>query len=355
MRERELFIQALDIADPAARSRFLDRVCRGDRALREGLDSLLSWHARGEGWLEEPLPERLAAEHALVADADTPPDVGARAGQGLGPDDPRELGGVRLLGPLPDTPFGPAWSGIDEAGDLPVIVKMLDAAWARDPQARGRFLATARSLSALRHASLPRVVAVGESPLPWIASERVDALPLAAIGPRPDPDATLRLGIDLAGALGAIHDVGLVHRALSPEVVFVSTGSSAPRVWLVDVGLAQALGGPTVPVPPGARPGFLAPEQVLGGPLDPLDHRPDLFALGCVLGYLFTGRSPFDSAAPEGVLRRVADAAPRPEVMAALPPAVAGVVTDLLRADPAARPGSAHDVVARLSRDDPGG
>ena len=354
MRERELFVQALDIADPAARARFLDRACRGDRALRESIDQLLAWHARGPGWLEEPLPERMLGG-AVSAGGDgparsrtTPPSPAT----GIAPGDPPLAGTIRIGRPLPATPSGPAWGGVDDRGAVPVTVQALAAERARDPHARGRFLATARRLATIRHDGLPPVVAMGERPVPWVAFAAVDGEPFARRvmpGSLPGPAALLPIGIGVAGALAALHDAGHVHRTLAPGGILLGAGDPS-GVWLVEAGLADAASGDGGPAGlPGVDVAFLAPEQLGGTALDRLDHRPDLFALGSVLVYLATGLSPFDSATPEGIVRRVADAAPRPELLAALAPPLRAVVADLLRADPRDRPRSAHDVAAALA------
>lgn len=360
MREREVFLRALDLADPAERRRFLDRACAGDATLRDGIERLLAWHARGKGWFEEPLPERLAAGTPVGPD-EAPRLAGSRAAvPPPGADDdagsePRvggRFGGVTLLGELPGSPFGRVFAGRAEGDGRGVVVKMLDAPRDADPGARGRFLATARRLMSLPHAGLPRVVAVEERPRAGIAFAAVEG---ASLAERSAGNASLphgdvaSLGKGLAAALAAVHEGGLVHRALGPEVVIVGSGGAAGRVWLADTGLAHALAGADGRVEPyGAWPAFLAPEQVLGAVIDPLDHRPDLFALGCVLAFLATGRSPFDSPSRDGVLRRLHDVEPRPEVMERLPAGLAELVVDLLQADPRNRPASASVVVARL-------
>ncbi len=358
MREREVFLRALDLADPAERRRFLDRACAGDAALRDGVEQLLTWHARGEGWLEEPIPERLSggapAESASVTPAarhraPAPPPGTDRA---PGPHIGGPFGGATLLRELPGSPFGRVFAGRIEPHGQGVVVKTLDPRWQLDTGARGRFLATARRLSSTPHAGLPRVLAVEERPHVGVVFAAVGGNALAdrAGGDAREPRCdVLSVGLGLAVALAAVHEGGLVHRSIGPETVIVGVGAAAGRAWLADTGLAHALSGADGRAEPcGAWPAFLAPEQVLGAAIDPLDHRPDLFALGCVLAYLVAGRSPFDSPSRDGVLRRLLDAAPRPEVMGRLPAGLAVLIGDLLQADPQRRPPSAGAVAARL-------
>lgn len=360
MRERELFLRALDLADPAERRRFIDRACAGDAALRDGIERLLAWHARGEGWLEEPIPERLAAASPASPSGEAraarrrvgAPPRGADGDAGARPHVGGRFGGVTLLREVPGSPFGRVFAGRCPTRGQDVVVKTLDPHWEAHPGARGRFLATARRLSSTPHAGLPRVLAVEERPHVGVVFAAVGGNALAdrAGGDAREPRCdVLSVGLGLAVALAAVHEGGLVHRSIGPETVIVGVGAAAGRAWLADTGLAHALSGADGRAEPcGAWPAFLAPEQVLGAAIDPLDHRPDLFALGCVLAYLVAGRSPFDSPSRDGVLRRLLDAAPRPEVMGRLPAGLAVLIGDLLQADPQRRPPSAGAVAARL-------
>ena len=150
MRERDLFLESIELIDPEARRRFLDRACRGNKALRDGIDRLLAWYERGAGWLEEPLPETLSAESSRDDGIEEPLPSGPADGAdgiALRPDDPSVLGRVQILQALPETSFGRVYAGIVADRALPVIVKTLDPRQGPDPQAAGRFLATARRLA----------------------------------------------------------------------------------------------------------------------------------------------------------------------------------------------------------------
>lgn len=361
MREREIFLEARDIADPLERGRFLDRACGDDRALRDDIEALLERETLAIALFEHPLPERFEGEGD--PDAATPP-VGSDRGAGaaapslggasgtVGTWVPGALGIVRGLRPLCATPFGMACEGMLARSGAPCRVALLHPVLAGDPGARGRFLSTGRRLATLAHAGLPPVVAIGEEPLPWIATAPVAGESLAAIVGRgqglPRGDA-LAIGMGLVDVLAAIHDAGIVHRALEPGAIVVSSQIGATRVCLPDAGLAAAAWGGTPRSPLPSHAPFMAPEEVLGRSLHPLDHRPDLFSLGCLLALLFTGRSPFAALSAEGSLRRVAEGAGRGEVIASMPPAVAAIVVDLIRLDPEERPARAGDVAARLA------
>ena len=122
MRERDLFLEAIELIDPEARRRFLDRACRGNKALRDGIDRLLAWHERGAGWLEEPLPETLSAESSRDDRIEEPLPAGpadGAVGIALRPDDPSVLGRVQILQALPETSFGRVYAGIVADRALP--------------------------------------------------------------------------------------------------------------------------------------------------------------------------------------------------------------------------------------------
>jgi serine/threonine protein kinase len=234
------------------------------------------------------------------------------------------------------------------------MVRALAPRLAAVPPVRGRFLALARQLAMIGHDALPVVFAMDEKPIPFvvIADDAGESLADRLTRGRTfSCGEVTRIGAAIAAGLAAGHAAGFVHRAFCPANVFLTDDRSRP-VRLIDVGLARAV-TETLVAPadlPGQAAAFLAPEQVLGDRLDPLDHRPDLFALGCVIGALATGKSPFAAATPEATLRRVAEGMPVPEVMNRLPDDLRAIVAALLAVEPGRRPPSADGVRDRLAR-----
>ena len=356
--QRDLFLRCLDLPDTAARRSFLAQACGGDARLEADVRRLVALHERAGSFLEEPAAEALASRLApqgwaddgtvrvAMAVASAPPPGAALVAGDLG-----SLGRVRLRRELPPSAFGPVWSG--ESPDAgAVTVRALDARLAALPAARGRFLLLARLLATVRHAALPVIVAVEERPWPFVVAAAIDGERLGdrlRRGLPFTPAETARAGAAVAGGLAAAHAAGLAHRALSPANVWIPAGEPE-SACLFDVGLARALDEDHATVDPARHAcAYLAPEQVLGGRIDPLDHRPDLFALGCVLAAMATGRSPLESVTPEATLRRVAEAAVVPGALESLPESLRGVVESLLEADPGRRPSSADDVARRLA------
>ncbi len=148
--------------------------------------------------------------------------------------------------------------------------------------------------------------------------------------------AVLRVAAAVARALSHAHAHGVLHRDLKPGNVFLPSGAEAK---LIDFGLARVAGSGG---PPGSgTSGYMAPEQRRG---EPEDARTDLFALGLLVHEMAAGEAllPRDEADGAGT--------PPPSPPAAgLPAALERLVADLVEREPARRPGSADDVLARLA------
>ena len=157
---------------------------------------------------------------------------------------------------------------------------------------------------------------------------------------------------DVARALEYAHARGIVHRDIKPDNVLLS-GSTAV---VTDFGIAKALsasrgeaGGTLTSVGTSiGTPAYMAPEQVAGDPN--IDHRVDLYALGCVAFELLTGKSPFGDRTPQKML--AAHLSETPAAVTAVredcPPAMAQLVARLLAKDPDERVASASEVLRTL-------
>ena len=188
-----------------------------------------------------------------------------------------------------------------------------------------------------------------DRPLPHLVFEYVEGPTLddalADDGPF-HPIDVLLTGMQLAAALGHLHDRGLAHLDVKPGNVVLRDG----RPVLIDLGLARPVGEAPAGGHRRGSPPWMAPEQVRRRPASP---GMDLFALGAVLFELATGTQAFDPADTGPPARRwpqLAGPAPRsrgrsPEVPAALDRAVAA----LLASDPADRPASAAQALSLLS------
>lgn len=203
----------------------------------------------------------------------------------------RRLGGFELIEPLGEGSFGSVWRARQVRLDRDVAVKVLDPLVARDPNAARRFEREGRSAASLEHPSIVPVYEAGDDDgLYYLAMRLVDGETLAD---RIDRDAPLdHRSVDellrpIANALDAAHASGLIHRDVKPANILIEDG----RPYLSDFGIAASareLGRYTTGSIGTAE--YMAPEQGRG---EGVDHRCDLYALGCVAFHALTGHSPF--------------------------------------------------------------
>jgi serine/threonine protein kinase len=120
----------------------------------------------------------------------------------------------------------------------------------------------------------------------------------------------LRIGMQAASGLAAAHAQGIVHRDIKPANILLENG--VERVKLSDFGLARVIHEAQL-TNSGAvagTPEYMSPEQACG---EPVDHRSDLFSLGCVMYAMSVGRSPFRADTAQGAMHRVREHTARPD------------------------------------------
>jgi predicted Ser/Thr protein kinase len=264
------------------------------------------------------------------------------------------LGGYRVLGVLGEGGMGVVYRAEDPTLGRPVALKVMRGEAAASPAARARFLREARSMAALHHDHVAPVWTVGEDGgNPFIAMPLLRGESLAARlkreGRLPTAEA-VRIAAEMAEGLAAAHAEGLVHRDIKPGNVWLEAPNG--RVKLLDFGLARPAGADAASeqlTASGAMmgtPAYMAPEQARGqaGP------ESDLFALGCVLYEMTTGRRPFTGPDFLAVLSSVALDDPDDPVTLCpdLPPSLAALIRSLLAKKLAERPRSAAEVAHRL-------
>ncbi|WP_151770276.1 serine/threonine-protein kinase [Streptomyces abyssomicinicus] len=207
----------------------------------------------------------------------------------LTPGDPRRVGPYHLVGRLGRGGMGQVFLGRSQGGRL-VAVKLVNPELAEDTEFRRRFALEAEAARRVGGFYTAQVVDAGvDEDQPWLVTAYIPgpSLQQAVRAHGPLPCAALRvLGSGLAEGLAAIHKCGLVHRDLKPANVILA--DDGPRV--IDFGIARALDSEHLTASAIGTPGFMSPEQCLGRETGPAS---DVFALGCVLVYAATGRSPY--------------------------------------------------------------
>jgi Tfp pilus assembly protein PilF len=161
----------------------------------------------------------------------------------------------------------------------------------------------------------------------------------------------VRIGKQVATALGAIHAHGVVHRDLKPDnVMLLDSYGERDFVKVLDFGIAKSLDEDvqlTATGRPIGTPTYMAPEQAMGATVD---HRTDLYSFGVMLYRMASGRVPFDAPTMASMLLAHATEVPVP-VLSLAPdtsPTLSRLIMQLLEKDPAARPQTAAEVATRL-------
>ena len=183
----------------------------------------------------------------------------------------------------------------------------------------------------MRHENVLEILAPPSAPdeVPCFVAELLVGLDLAdtlAFEGALAPPRAVRIAVGVAEGLAAAHALGIVHRDVKPENIFlVHAADGREAVKILDFGLAYLPGDPRGPATISVgTPGYMAPEQAVGAPADP---RADVFSLGAVLHEMLTGQL-VDSAA-SGLVPRRSFVAPSP--------ALEAVVARARARDPAAR------------------
>ncbi|MER6947409.1 serine/threonine-protein kinase [Nonomuraea sp. NPDC000554] len=272
------------------------------------------------------------------------------------------LGGrYRLVRQLGEGGMGQVWEAQDETLGRPVAVKvisLLAGGGSRGDEARARFLREARITAQLQHPNIVTIhdlgeTGTGDNRVPFLVMERVRGEGLDTMlrqGVVTLPDAA-RWGAQICDALTDAHDAGIMHRDIKPSNILITPSGT---VKVLDFGVARAADpyatadrltqtGFIVGTPP-----YMAPEQARGFP----EPRSDLYALGCLLFELTTGRLPFQSPDTVGYLSaHLTQEPPTPSSVAqGIPPAWDDLVLTLLRKDPAQRYPTAADLSQALRR-----
>src|SRR5437870_384703 len=219
----DLFQSAVERA-PAERAAFLDETCTSDEELRREVESLLSSHERATNFIELPAFE-VAPE--LVTDD--------RTGALLG----RVIGHYRIESLIGVGGMGEVYLARDERLGRKAALKLLPDSLTADETQLSRFKNEARSASALNHPNILTVYEIGtEGNRQFIATEFIEGITLrvSIARGRINPHMALEIAVQVASALAAAHEAGVVHRDIKPENIMMRPDR---YVKVLDFGIAK--------------------------------------------------------------------------------------------------------------------
>src|SRR5215510_343416 len=304
----DLFQIAVDRA-PEERAAFLDESCHGDEEMRREVESLLTSHERAENFIEVPAFE--------VAPEFVPNDSGgALVGKLIGHYRIESLIGVGGMGEV--------YLARDERLGRKAAVKLLTNSLTTDDTQLSRFKNEARTASALNHPNILTVYEIGaEGNVQFIATEFIEGITLRAAlaSGKMSAHKTLEIAVEVASALAAAHDAGVVHRDIKPENIMLRPDG---YVKVLDFGIAKL--AEQLPASDyhrvettallQTRPGlvlgtahYMSPEQARG---QKVDARSDIWSLGVVLYEMLAGNPPFRGETPSDCIAAILTAEPAP-------------------------------------------
>ncbi len=343
-----IFIVA--IAKPLEeRASFLESACGEDLEKRQRVERLLAAHDSDINFLETPAanwqnppPIHRDPMETLeqVLNPSTKPDC---IGE-IGPYEAKEFLGQGGMG-IVVRAFDPKLSRM-------VAIKLLSPELAAKSVARQRFVREAQAAAAVVHPHVVTIHAVDEERVPYLVMECIVGKTLEQklqqTGALRSTEV-LRIGSQIAEGLAAAHKQGLIHRDIKPANILLENG--VERVKITDFGLARSIDDATITIVGeiSGTPSFMSPEQANG---TSVDHRSDIFSLGCVLYAMCTGRSPFRANTLAAAIRRVCDETPKSviDINSEIPLWLSKLIDQMLSKNPNQRPQSVLEVSRYLNQ-----
>ena len=328
-------------ADPEERVRLGAQLEAEQPELTEEANEIVANSAVLPAFLETPAFVLTAQD---LASAETPLPAGAMVGP------------YRIVNLVARGGMGDVYRATDIRLHRDVAVKMLARAALGHPEQVDRFLQEARVTASLDHPHIVRIYDVGlEAGQPYLVAELLDGETLRSrlARERLSVGDAIRIAADVGRGLVAAHAVGLVHRDMKPENIFITRSGPSK---ILDFGVAKLTHDDprrdavsTLPGVVFGTAGYLAPEQIQGAVVD---GRADLFALGSMLFEMLTGQRAFGHDHTIDTLHAILHD-PVPDVLQQrddVPSALAVIVKRLLEKSPDARFQSAADLVWALEQ-----
>src|SRR5438876_11711627 len=342
----EIFRAALD-QEPDQIGAFLDTACKGDEVLRRRVEALLASRERAASFIETSAIG-LAGEIIENGQADL------LVGQ--------TFGHYKISERIGSGGMGEVYLATDITAGRKAALKLLPMRFTGDIERLKRFQQEAHAVVGLNHPNILTVYEIGEDhSTHYIASELIEGETLRQRlmrGPMQLSEA-VDIAIQVASALAAAHEAGIVHRDIKPENIMLRPDE---YVKVLDFGIAKLaeqevpLAIPTdealslVETELGSILGtvrYMSPEQARGAPVN---KGTDIWSLGAVLYEMVTGHEPFSGDTPREVMTSILETEPPPltSYITQIPAQIQQIISKTLRKDREERYHSAHELLEAL-------
>ena len=290
MRERAIFMAALDFESASSQADFIERECGGDETLKARVEALLHSHRAAGSFLhDQPLVGQPSDPVEATPGAEGPGTL---------------IGSYKLLERIGEGGFGVVYMAeqlkpVRRKVALKIVKPGMDTR-----QVIARFEAERQALAIMDHANIAKVLDGGVSPSgrPYFVMDLIKGVPVTEFCDQNQLPARRRLElfITVCHAVQHAHQKGIIHRDLKPSNVLITQHDTTPVVKIIDFGVAKALGQVLTDktlftgfAQMLGTPLYMSPEQAGQSGLD-VDTRSDIYSLGVLLYELLTGSTPFD-------------------------------------------------------------
>src|SRR6476469_6689596 len=342
----EIFLAALE-QEPDVVSAFLDKACEGDAVLRREVEVLLASDQRADRFIE-------TSSVGLTTKVIQNQKVDSLVG--------RTIGHYKISESIGTGGMGEVYLATDITAGRKAALKLLPLRFTGDAERLKRFQREARAVVGLNHPNIVTVYEIGEDhSTHYIASELIEGETLRQrlMRGRMEVGEAVDVAIQVASALAAAHETGIVHRDIKPENIMLRPDG---YVKVLDFGIAK-LAEQEVPVTLAEEEAvllvethlgsimgtvrYMSPEQARGAQVD---KRTDVWSLGVVLYEMVTGHPPFTDETPREVMTSILEKEPPPltSYNKQTPAEFQQIVSKTLRKDRTERYQSAHELLEAL-------
>src|SRR6266536_2044527 len=341
-----IFHAALD-REPDQVGAFLDTACEGDELLRGKVEALLASHQGADDFIET---SAVGITTKIIQNGQADLLVG------------QTIGHYKLSERIGTGGMGEVYLATDIRAGRKAALKLLPMRFTGDAERLKRFQQEARAVVALNHPNILTVYEIGEDHSTYyIASELIEGETLRQrlMRGRMQLSEAVEIAIQVASALAAAHETGIVHRDIKPENIMLRPDG---YVKVLDFGIAK-LAEQEVPVTISTDEAmllvetnlgsilgtvrYMSPEQAYGAPVD---KRTDVWSLGVVLYEMVTGHAPFTGETPGEVMASILGTEPPPltSYVAHTPAELEQIVSKALYKEREERYQSAHELLEAL-------